>query len=110
MGIHPDFGAREATVISVFTPDITSQQQESSHMKLDIKAFAITCGLVWGLGLFALTWWVIAFDGPSTGPTIIGRLYRGYTITPVGSLIGLVWGFFGAPGDRQEVSGASPLQ
>ena len=65
-------------------------------MKLNIKAFALTCGLIWGLGLFCLTWWVIAFDGSSTDPTLIGKLYRGYTISPMGSVIGLVWGFFDA--------------
>jgi hypothetical protein len=63
-------------------------------MKLNVKAFAVTCGLVWGLGLFCLTWWIIAFDGSFTEPTLIGKLYRGYTITPLGSVIGLVWAFF----------------
>ena len=29
-------------------------------MKLDVKAFAFTCALIWGIGLFFLTWWVIA--------------------------------------------------
>ena len=62
-------------------------------MKLNIKAFALTCGIIWGLGLFLLTWWIIAFDG-SGGSTIIARLYRGYTITPIGSVIGLIWAFF----------------
>ena len=60
-------------------------------MKLNVKAFALTCGLVWGLGLFCLTWWIIAFDGGSSDPTFVGRIYRGYSLTPVGSLIGLVW-------------------
>jgi hypothetical protein len=60
-------------------------------VKLNIKAFGFACGLVWGLGLFALTWWIILFDGPSTTPNLISQLYRGYTITPAGSLIGLVW-------------------
>ena len=60
-------------------------------MKLDVKAFAITCALIWGLGLFALTWWIIAFDGATGEVTLIGRLYRGYSISPAGSLIGLVW-------------------
>lgn len=63
-------------------------------MKLNIKAFALTCGIVWGLGLFFLTWWIIAFDGSTVGPTLIGRLYRGYTISPIGSVIGLIWAFF----------------
>ena len=62
-------------------------------MKLNIKAFALACGLIWGFGLFLLTWWVIAFDGATGEVTLIGRLYRGYSITPVGSLIGLLWAF-----------------
>jgi len=60
-------------------------------MKLNVKAFAIACGLVWGLGLFLLTWWVIAFDGATGEITPIGRLYRGYNISPAGSIIGLIW-------------------
>ena len=63
-------------------------------MKLDVKAFALTSGLVWGLGLFMLTWWIIAFGGGATGETtLIGRVYLGYRISPVGSIIGLVWAF-----------------
>ncbi len=60
-------------------------------MKLDIRAFALTCALVWGFGLFFGTWWIIAFDGSTTDPTLIGQIYRGYTITPLGSVIGLFW-------------------
>ena len=60
-------------------------------MKLDVKAFAMTCAIVWGLGLFALTWWIIAFDGATGEVTLIGRLYRGYNISPAGSVIGLLW-------------------
>jgi hypothetical protein len=67
---------------------------EGLPMKLDTKAFALTCGLVWGLGLFALTWWVIAFDGATGERTLIGQIYRGYTISPAGSVIGLLWAFF----------------
>jgi len=63
-------------------------------MKLNVKAFGLTCGIVWGLGLFFLTWWVIAFDGATGERTLIGQLYRGYSISPMGSLIGLVWAFF----------------
>lgn len=60
-------------------------------MKLNVKAFALTCAIVWGVGLFALTWWIIAFDGATGEITLIGRLYRGYNISPMGSLIGLAW-------------------
>ena len=49
-------------------------------MKLDVKAFAITCAVLWGLGLFILTWWVILFDGSSGDTLVIGRIYRGYSV------------------------------
>jgi hypothetical protein len=62
-------------------------------MKINVKAFALAVGIWWGIGLCALTWWMILFQGPSADPTLIGRVYRGYSITPLGSLIGLVWGF-----------------
>lgn len=62
-------------------------------MKLNIKAFALTFGLFWGVGLFLLTWWIIAFDGATGEITLIGRLYRGYNISPVGSIIGMAWAF-----------------
>lgn len=61
-------------------------------MKLKISAFAMTTGLVWGLGLFMITWWIIFFDG-STGETLlIGKVYRGYNVSALGSLVGLAWG------------------
>ncbi len=65
-------------------------------MKLDVKAFAITCALMWGLGIFFLTWWIIMFDGSGGDPGFLARIYRGYAVTPVGSVIGMVWGFFDA--------------
>lgn len=61
-------------------------------MRLNVKAFALTCGLLWGLGLFILTWWIIAFDGATGEVTFIGRVYRGYNLSPTGSFIGLIWG------------------
>ena len=65
-------------------------------MKLNVKACAMTAALIWGFGLFALTWWIILFDGATGEVTIIGRLYRGYTISPIGSVIGLAYGFLDA--------------
>ncbi len=62
-------------------------------MKLNIKAFALTFAIWWGVGIFLLTWWIIAFGGSASETFFLGRIYFGYTISPVGSLIGLVWGF-----------------
>ena len=62
-------------------------------MRFNVKAFALTCGIIWGLDLFLLTWWIIAFEGATGDVTLIGRAYRGYTISPIGSFIGLIWVF-----------------
>jgi len=62
-------------------------------MKLNVKAFALTAAIVCGVGLFLLTWWVILFEGANAAKTVIGLVYRGYNISPLGSLIGLAWGF-----------------
>jgi hypothetical protein len=61
-------------------------------MKLHVLAFALTCAVVWGFGIFLLTWWIIAFDGATGEKTFIGLVYRGYDISPLGSVYGLVWG------------------
>ncbi len=63
-------------------------------MKLNVKSFALTCGLFWGFGLLFITWWIILFEGSTYQVSFIGRVYRGYNISFVGSLFGLVWGFF----------------
>jgi hypothetical protein len=43
--------------------------------------------------------WIIAFEGSSADPTFIGRIYRGYSLSPSGSFVGLIWalldGFIG---------------
>jgi len=62
-------------------------------MKLNVKAFALSCAIIWGVGLFVITWWIILFEGATGGTTFIGRVYLGYCISPLGSLIGLVWAF-----------------
>jgi len=61
-------------------------------VKLNVRAFALACALIWGPGLFLITWWIIAFDGATAEITLIGKIYRGYSITPLGSVIGLAWG------------------
>ena len=62
-------------------------------MKLNVRAFALTAAIICGVGIFLLTWWVILFEGASDTRTVIGLVYRGYSMSPLGSLIGLAWGF-----------------
>lgn len=61
-------------------------------MKLNIRAMALTWGILWGLGIFLATIWIILFDGTTGEATLLGRIYRGYNISVTGSLFGLLWG------------------
>jgi hypothetical protein len=63
-------------------------------MKLNVGAFALTCGLLWGFGVFFLAWWIMMFEGATGQVPFLGQLYRGFNISPLGSVIGLVWAFF----------------
>ena len=63
-------------------------------MKLNVIAFALAFGIWWGVGLFLTTWWMIAVGNAETGAAMIERVYLGYDVTALGSVIGLIWGFF----------------
>ena len=62
-------------------------------MQLNVKALALACGVLCGLAVFLVTWWVIFLRGPGGDPTWLGSIYIGYNISPLGSVIGLAWGF-----------------
>ncbi len=62
-------------------------------MKLNFSAFALAFGIWWGGGIFLLTWWLI-ITGNTTGEVgALMQIYPGFSVTAVGSFIGLVWGF-----------------
>lgn len=62
-------------------------------MKLNMKALVLTFGLVEGFGFLLMTWWLIALHGPGIDAGLLGLFFPGYEITPLGSVIGLLWGF-----------------
>jgi hypothetical protein len=62
-------------------------------VKLSVKGLALSLGILWGVGIFVLTWWIILIGGATGEPTFIGRVYIGYRINTLGSIIGLLWGF-----------------
>ena len=62
-------------------------------MKLNVRAFALACAVVWGIGVFLVAWWGILWNGPGGPVPLLGILYRGFTFSPLGSLIGLLWAF-----------------
>ena len=61
---------------------------------MSIRALALTAGIFGAATMFFLAWWLI-LTGNAEGPTtLFERIYYGYSFTPMGSVIGAVWGFF----------------
>ncbi len=62
-------------------------------MPINVRASALSLGIIWGLLVFGFTWWLY-FRHISVGqPTLVGKVYPYYTISPLGSLLGLIYGF-----------------
>ena len=62
--------------------------------KLNVKAFALTGGILWAAAVFALTWWLFWMGGRIADPSVIGRpYYLGYEISAIGSAVGAAYGF-----------------
>ena len=60
---------------------------------ISIRSFGLTTGIFGACTMFFLAWWLI-LTGNAEGPvTLFERIYIGYSFTPIGSIIGAVWGF-----------------
>lgn len=61
--------------------------------KLDVKAFGMALGIVWGGAMFLLGVVDIFTTWGDAWGAIMSTIYIGYTPTLLGSVIGGVWGF-----------------
>ena len=48
-------------------------------------------GIVWGLLIFLFTWWLYIRQISVGQSTLVGKVYPYYTISPLGSLLGLIY-------------------
>jgi hypothetical protein len=62
-------------------------------MRLDIKAFALACGILWGAAIFFATVWLKLFGFQGDAISLLDHFYLGYTFSFVGAIIGAIWGF-----------------
>jgi len=62
-------------------------------MKLSIKAFALTSGIVWGAVICLATFWLLARGYEGQIISQLDHFYFGYTFSPAGAFVGLAWGF-----------------
>ena len=72
------------------------QTDEISQTLARIKAdaLALVCAVIGGVGLFAMTVWLVIKDGPQAGQhlQLLSNYFVGYSVTWPGALIGLVYG------------------
>jgi hypothetical protein len=59
---------------------------------MNVKAFAVAAGILWGFLLFAFTL-LEAARGEGHTLRALSALYPGYAVTYLGSVVGLVYGF-----------------
>jgi hypothetical protein len=62
-------------------------------MRLNVRALALSLGIVWGAMIFLFTWWLYIRQISVGAPTLVGKVYPYFTISPLGSLLGLIYGF-----------------
>lgn len=62
-------------------------------MKLRPLALGLTLGILWGVGLLAITWWLTYIGSPGKTIGTLRYIYYGYRVTWTGGLIGFGWGF-----------------
>ena len=60
---------------------------------LSIRSVALTLGIIGGASMFLLAWWLIIIGNTEGPTTLLERMYIGYSFTPLGSVIGAIWGF-----------------
>ena len=65
-------------------------------MKLNVKAFGLTLGIVWAVSAFGMGISAMTSGYGAKFVEVLGTVYIGYRATFPGSLAGAVWAFFDA--------------
>ena len=74
---------------------LPEQKLFSGVLLLNAKVLGLTLGLIFGLGIFVATNWLVIKGGERVGPHLIllSQYFIGYRVTFIGSLIGAAYGF-----------------
>jgi len=62
-------------------------------MKINIKALALSMGIVAGLAVFLLTIWFLLLGYNGSFLAQLGSVYLGYSVSWFGSIVGFAYGF-----------------
>ena len=64
--------------------------------KLDVRAFGLALGIVWGIAVLLLGILAMLFNWGTVCVIALSTMYIGYKSTFLGSLVGGIWGFIDA--------------
>lgn len=72
-----------------------SHPSQRKIMRMDAVVWAITMGVMCGLGLFLATNWLVFQGGEQVGKHLglLANYFIGYSVTFTGSFVGLAYGF-----------------
>ena len=62
-------------------------------MRLNTRAFALACGVLWGVTILFATVWLVAFGFQGQLMQQLDHFYFGYSVSWLGAVIGGIWGF-----------------
>ena len=63
--------------------------------RLNAIVSGLVTGVIFGLGIFIATNWLLLKGGDPVGPhlALLGQFFLGYTVSFLGSIVGLLYGF-----------------
>ncbi len=61
-------------------------------MELNRRAFGLAAGILWGAAVLIATVMALVLGG-GEHLSLLSRFYLGYSISPLGAVVGLIWGF-----------------
>jgi hypothetical protein len=74
---------------------ISEEKLFSGVLWLNVKVLGLALGLLFGLGLFLATNWLVLKGGEVVGPhlQLLSQYFIGYRVSFLGSFIGFAYGF-----------------
>ena len=73
---------------------IQNDEVSQTLARIKANALALVCAVIGGVGLFAMTMWLVIKDGPQAGQhlQLLSNYFVGYSVTWPGAFLGLLYG------------------